>query len=90
MTDKAATAGLTVDTHNNNLNNSPKVEHSASLSPTKLKLQGQDGPQSPNMMETDELEEWANNLFKDVHKYKGKIDGTIDNLDEKLNVLLAK
>ena len=90
MSDKAATAGLTVDTHNNTYNNSPKPDqHSASaISPTKLKLQGSQDPGSP--MGTDELEEWVKNLKKEVFKHKDKIDGTIGNLDEKLNILLAK
>lgn len=89
MSDKI-TAGLTVDTHNNTYSNSPKVEqHSASaLSPTKLKLQGGQDPASP--MGTDELEEWVKNLKHQVFRQKEKIDGTIGNLDEKLNILLAK
>jgi hypothetical protein len=90
MDKNSATAGgLTVDTHNN-YNNSPKVEqHSASaISPTKLKLQGSQDPGSP--MGTDELEEWVKNLKREVFKHKEKIDGTIGNLDEKLNILLAK
>ena len=41
MTDKnaaTANAGLTVDTHNQSINNSPKVDLSATgISPTKLK-----------------------------------------------------
>lgn len=41
-------------------------------------------------MGTDELEEWVKNLKREVFKHKEKIDGTIGNLDEKLNILLAK
>lgn len=84
------TAGLTVETRGENYGASPKVEqHSASaLSPTKLKLQGGQDPASP--MGTDELEDWVKNLKSQVFRQKEKIDGTIGNLDEKLNILLAK
>jgi hypothetical protein len=41
-------------------------------------------------MGTDELEDWVKNLKHQVFRQKEKIDGTIGNLDEKLNILLAK
>ena len=41
-------------------------------------------------MGTDELEQWVTHLKQEVVKHKENIDGTIGNLDEKLNILLAK